>query len=271
MKHEVDVVVAGGGSNVCGLAGALYTIAARRRVARVAGTSAGGLAALALAFGVPELRFRSQLEGSLDGNRLLDGSAFGFARRYGWCKGEALRTAAGILVGEHTRLGDSKMPVAVVVADLYERRPRILSSWGTPDVFAVDAAVATAAIPIVFQAQKIRGIGNDNLYVDGGTVKNAAFDLFDDLPSRPTVGVRPRPGRTFARPIASLGEYAKAMGGLLLWSADNAHGSTKSASLVVDVDAEDGLDFDLSPEDVRRRWAAGIAAAGAALPIGAAS
>lgn len=269
MEQDIDVVVAGGGSNVCGLAGALYTANARRRIARVAGTSAGGLAALALAFGVEEVRFRSQLEGSLDGDRLLDGSAFGIMRRFGWCKGEALRRAAGILVGEFTRLGDAKIPVAVVVADLYERRPRVLSSWGTPDVFAVDAAVATAAIPFVFQAQRIRGIGNDHLYVDGGTVKNAAFDLFDDAPTRPTVGIRPRAGRVFPRPVGTIGTYVKAMGSLLLWSADNAHGSSKASSVVVDVDAEDGLDFSLSPEDVRRRWAAGVTAAGAALRIGA--
>ncbi|MFO0447389.1 MAG: patatin-like phospholipase family protein [Pseudomonadota bacterium] len=259
--REVDVVVAGGGSNAVSLAAALYTIARRRKVCRVAGTSAGGLSALAFAYGVDETRLLRQFEGSLSGNRLLDGSVLGLARRYGWCKGDALRAAAAILVGgEHVRLGDAKIPVAVVAADLYERRPRVLSSWETPNVLAVDAAVATAAIPLVFQAQTIRGLDVGNrLHVDGGTVKNAAFDLFDDN-ARPTIGIRPRPSKTTATPVRSVGDYVKAMGSLLLWSADNAHESAKASGAVVDVDAEDGLDFDLSVEDVRRRWAAGVSA-----------
>lgn len=259
--REVDVVVAGGGSNVVSLAAALYTIARQRKVCRVAGTSAGGLSALAFAFGVDETRLIRQFEGSLNGDRLLDGSVLGLARGFGWCKGDALRAAARVLVGEGKRLGDAKLPVAVVVADLYERRPRVLSSWATPDVLAEDAAVATAAIPLVFRAQQIRGLGVGNrLHVDGGTVKNAAFDLFDDIPERPTIGIRPRPSSTTATPVRSLGDYVKAMGALLLWSADNAHASAKASGAVVDVDAEDGLDFNLSVEDVRRRWGRGVLA-----------
>lgn len=266
----VDVVVAGGGSNCVSLGAALYELGQRRPIARVAGTSAGGLAALALAFGVDPVRFRNQLEGSLSGNRLLDGSIFNFARRFGWCRGEAMREVARILVGKGRRLGEAKIPVAVVVCDLYERRPRVLSSWGTPDVLAEDAAVGTSAIPVVFEAQTIRGLGVGNrLHVDGGTARNAAFDLFDDNP-RPTIGIRPQPGRVEALPVRGIGAFAKAIGSLLLWSADNAHMSAQPNGVVVDVPAEDGLDFDLSPADVKRRWAAGVDAVRAAnLPGGA--
>jgi predicted acylesterase/phospholipase RssA len=257
---DVDVVVAGGGSNCVSLGAALFELARTRTVARVAGTSAGGLVALALAFGVDPSRFRNQLEGSLHGNRLLDGGVVTLLRRFGWCRGDELRLAARILVGEGTRLGDAKIPVAVVVSDLYERRPRVLSSWGTPDVLAEDAAVATAAIPGVFAPQQVRGLGVGNrLHADGGIAINFAYDLFDDNP-RPTIGLRPSTKPLGPVPVRDVRSVALALGALFMWSSDNAHRSHKSNAVVVDVPAEDGLDFDLEAADVTRRWAAGVLA-----------
>ena len=268
-RSAIDVVVAGGGSNVVSLGAALFEVARRRTVARVAGTSAGGLAALGLAFGVDETRFKAQLEGSLNGNRLLDGDIVNMMRRFGWCRGDALRKVARTLVGEGKRLGDASVPVAVVVCDLYERRPRVLSSWGTPNVLVEDAAVATSAIPGVFAAQEIRGLDVGNrLHVDGGVAVNFAYDLFDD-DARPTVGLRPALGPVVAEPVRGMRAYVLALGGLFMWASQNAHQSRKASGVVVDVPAENGLDFNLAPADVRRRWTAGLDAARSAnLPGG---
>lgn len=273
---DLDVVIAGGGSNVVSLGAALYTLAKRRPVARVCGTSAGGLAALALAFDVDEARFASQIEGSLspkEGHplgRLIDGDVVNFMRTLGWARGEALRNAAALLVGVGAKLGDAKIPVAVVVGDMFTGRPRVLSSWGTPDVLACDAAVATAAIPFVFSPQTIRGLGDDRrLFCDGGTACNFALHLFDDS-DRPTVGIRPRqPDEASGRPALTVVDKILAFGRLLMFASDNAWRSTKE-HLVIDVPGEDGLDFTLDRVTHLRRWAAGVAAAhNADLPGGA--
>ena len=257
----VDLVIQGGGSNCVGLAAAAYELRRKRFVWRVAGTSAGGLVALALAFGVDAARLRAVLEHSLADNRLLDGDLGCFLSRYGWCRGDALRMTARNLVGEGARLGDARTPVAVVVGDLYARAPRVLSSWATPNVLVEDAATATAAIPGVFAAQEIRGLGVGNrLHVDGGVSMNFAMDLFDDQPHVPTVGIRPAPQRLGLRPVRDLKAYLWALAGLRQWASDNAYRSGKAQASIVDVPGGDGLDFSLASVDIQHRWDAGIEA-----------
>jgi len=263
---DADVVLQGGGSNVIGLVSAAYELRRKVRIARVAGTSAGGLAAVALAFGVDPVVLRSTLERVLQGNQLLDGDLAAFLTRFGWCRGDALRRTVRQLVGEGTRMGDALTPVAVVVGDLYMRAPRVLSSWATPNVLVEDAAVATAAIPGVFAAQEVRGLGVGNrLHVDGGVTMNFALDLFDDEPERMTIGLRPDDADDGQlRPVRDLKAYVWAIAALRQWSANNAYGSKKSRVVVVDVPGGDGLDFSLSVGEIARRWNAGVKAATAA-------
>lgn len=255
----VDLVLQGGGSNAVGLAAAALELRRRRVVRRAAGTSAGGLVALALAFDIDAARLQAALAQALADNRLLDGDLGCFLSRYGWCRGDALRAVARNLIGEGARLGDAHLPVAVVVGDLYARAPRVLSSWATPNVLVEDAATATAAIPGVFAAQEIRGLGVGNrLHVDGGVSMNFAMDLFDDQPDVPTVGIRPAPQRLGLRPVRDLKAYLWAIAGLRQWAADNAYRSGKARALIVDVPGGDGLDFSLTASDIQQRWDAGI-------------
>lgn len=258
---SIDLVLQGGGSNICGLAGAASALGKRASVARVAGTSAGGLLALALAFRVPEDRLRAFLEHYLADGRLLDGDIGAFLWRWGWCRGDVLRKATQQLIGEGACLGDAALPVAVVVGDLYARQPRVLSSWATPSVLVCDAAVATSAIPGVFAPQTIRGLDVGNrLHCDGGVSMNFALGLFDDDP-RPTVGLRPVNGDPKQlEPVRDLRSLLFALAGLRQWAADHSHASSKVAQTVVDVPGEDGLDFRLSAGDIERRWTAGMQA-----------
>lgn len=266
----VDLVLQGGGSNIVGMAGAAYELERRHQFARVCGTSAGGLLALALAFRVPEDRLRAFLEHYLQGNRLLDGDIGTFLFRWGWCKGDVLRIAARRLIGEGARLGDAPVPVAVVVGDLYQRTPRVLSSWATPDVDVGDAAVATAAIPGVFAPQTIRGLGKGTetrLHCDGGVALNFALGVFDDDP-RPTIGIRPHDASTDrGQAVRDLPGLLIALASLRQWAADNSHRTSKRDHVVVDVDASDGLDFSLSSDDIGKRWQLGVQAA-RAMPVG---
>lgn len=262
MSGGVDLVVQGGGSNVVGLAAAALELRTKARIARVAGTSAGGLVALALAFGVDPVRLRAMLEHYLQANRLIDGDLGCFLSRFGWCRGDVLRKAVRDLIGEGARLGDAQLPVGIVVGDLFTRSPRVLSSWDTPEALVEDCAVATSAIPGVFATQTIRGIGAPTrLHVDGGVSMNFALDLFDDVPDRPTIGLRPAPGPgDQPRPVKDLLAYLMALASLRQWASDNAYRSSK-AHRVIDVPGGDGLDFSVSVGEIHRRWEAGIKAA----------
>lgn len=265
MSGAVDLVLQGGGSNCIGLAAAALELRERAPIVRVAGTSAGGLVALALAFSVDPVRLRATLEHHLQDNRLIDGDLACFLTRFGWCRGDALRRAARGLIGEGARLGDARTPVAVVVGDLYAREPRILSSWATPNVLVEDAAVATSAIPGVFAAQEIRGLGVGNrLHVDGGVAMNFALDIFDDEPARPTVGLRPLPTDVGLRPVRDIPSFVLALAGLRQWASDNAYRPGK-AHRVIDIPGGDGLDFSLSVGEIQSRWEAGRKAAQAAI------
>lgn len=262
MSGGVDLVLQGGGSNCVGLASAALELRQRVHIARVAGTSAGGLVALALAFGVDPVRLRATLEHYLQANRLIDGDLACFLMRFGWARGDTLRRAARDLIGEGARLGDAPIPVAVVVGDLYTRAPRVLSSWATPDALVEDCAVATSAIPGVFATQTIRGIdAPTRLHVDGGVSMNFALDLFDDVPDRPTIGLRPAASPSDKpRPVKDLLAYLMALAGLRQWASDNAYRSGK-AHQVIDVPGGDGLDFSLSVGEIQSRWEVGGRAA----------
>lgn len=259
---QIDLVVQGGGSNICGLAGAAYELGRKHQFARVAGTSAGGLLALALAFKVPEDRLRAMLLHYLADNLLIDGDLGTFLTRWGWCRGDVLRKATTQLIGEGARLGDALVPVAVVVGDLYMREPRILTSWGTPNALVADVAVATSAIPGVFAPQTIRGLDVGNrLHCDGGVAMNFALGLFDDDP-RPTIGIRPA-GSAAKRPepVRNLQALLFALAGMRQWAADHSSATGKENHVVVDVVGGDGLDFSLSAVDIDARWKAGVQAA----------
>jgi predicted acylesterase/phospholipase RssA len=263
---SVDVVVQGGGSNVASLAAAAYEVQRRAHIERVCGTSAGGLVALALAFRVDDQRLLAFLQHFLQDNRLLDGDLGTLLTRWGWCRGEVLSRAVRSFIGEGARLGDAAIPIALIVGDMYLREPRILSSWATPDVWVEDAAAATCAIPFVFAPQVIRGLGpgtETRLHCDGGVAANFAMGIFDDHP-RPTIGLRPVTPQQRRRPVRTLPDVIWAIAGLRQWAADHSIPTDKPAHVVVDVPAEDGLDFSLAPADTQRRWAAGITAGRAA-------
>lgn len=257
---DVSLAVAGGGTNVIPLGAALYAVVRRllqahRRVRALVGSSAGGLSVLAAAMGVDEERFQAQLEGACSRGRLIEGSPVNLVTFGAWASMAEFRRNAELVIGPNTRLGEAKTPVACMVGDHWTGRPRLVSSWDHPDVFAVDLACATAAIPYVFERQKIRGL-DDHHYVDGGLAKNLASDEVDRF-GCPVVSLRPVVPEWMPRePKGPLGRLL-ANATLLQHASNNAWGSAHPESIVVDVPGEDGFDFDLTRADCVRRRAAG--------------
>jgi NTE family protein len=259
-REAIDLVIAGGASHVVGLAGAASAIDLRRDVARVGGTSAGAIVAAALACGLTQRELRDLL-GRFLGGGLLDVSPWPF-HRYGLHKGDALAEALRA-VFRGARMRETYIPLRVVVCDLWTRQPVVIDSLDPAhaELEIVDVLRCSAAIPFWFRAHHLhQWRGSDRLFVDGGAAANFAMHVFDDEPSRRTVGVRLlRPSVPQARPVRGVVDFVGAVVELMLWASDNAHISSKRFADVVQVPAEgSGLDFSLSPAEIDRRWSAGV-------------
>jgi uncharacterized protein len=66
-------------------------------------------------------------------------------------------------------LGESGKPVAVLAYDVEQRKPRLLSSYGTPGIKMLSAASATSAAPIYYSTYEI---DDGSWLIDGGIVTN---------------------------------------------------------------------------------------------------
>jgi patatin-like phospholipase/acyl hydrolase len=66
-------------------------------------------------------------------------------------------------------LGESGKPVAVLAYDVEQRKPRLLSSYGTPEIKMLSAASATSAAPIYYSTYEI---DDGSWLIDGGIVTN---------------------------------------------------------------------------------------------------
>ena len=77
---------------------------------------------------------------------------------------QALYEATIAALGGKTTLGHAQTKVMVTSYDLKERSPRFMSSWGTPDLTMVSAAMRSSAAPTFLE--EFEG------HVDGGTVAN---------------------------------------------------------------------------------------------------
>ncbi|HEX7440951.1 MAG TPA: CBASS cGAMP-activated phospholipase [Caldimonas sp.] len=149
-----------------------------RRFDLIAGTSIGGLLALALAFEVPMSRlvrlfvdqgpavFSSRDLPSGAVSRLLDLSRSVLGPKY---SGAALRQALLAELGER-RLADALHRVVVPAVDVDQcetkifKTPHVAASEGDGDLRAVDVAMAACAAPAYFPAVRI----GRRLYADGG-------------------------------------------------------------------------------------------------------
>lgn len=144
----------------------------------IAGTSIGGILALALAFEVPLARLtrlfdehgvdvfsgRSLPTGPV--SRLFDLSRSVLGPKY---SGDALRTLLSAELGDR-RLAQALHAVVIPAVDVDRCRtkvfktPHVPESLGDGDLLAVDVAMATSAAPAYFPSFRI----GDRLYADGG-------------------------------------------------------------------------------------------------------
>jgi patatin-like phospholipase/acyl hydrolase len=144
----------------------------------IAGTSIGGVLALALAFEVPMVRlvrlfadhgprvFSSRALPAGAVGRLLDLTRSVLGPKY---TGEALHEALEVELG-HWRLADAQHPIVIPAVDVGAcstkvfKTPHAHSSMGDGELRAVDVAMAACAAPAYFPSVRI----GEQLYADGG-------------------------------------------------------------------------------------------------------
>ena len=144
----------------------------------IAGTSIGGVLALALAFEVPMVRlvrlfadhgprvFSSRALPAGAVGRLLDLTRSVLGPKY---TGEALHEALEVELG-HWRLADAQHPIVIPAVDVGAcstkvfKTPHAHSSIGDGELRAVDVAMAACAAPAYFPSVRI----GEQLYADGG-------------------------------------------------------------------------------------------------------
>lgn len=256
--------VSGGASHVATLAGALFRLAERRAVCGAAGVSAGAIVAAALAFGIPGGKVLELLCHLLSGNRVLDRQIGGpFVDGWGLCQWNVIRDEVGKLLGPKTTLGDSPVPLVVVVSDAYFRVPRYLSKRDTPSVSVVDALGTSSQIWPLAPMRPIptwASVVGNRRFFDGGFGDNFPDHVFDEK-EEPTVGLRLGGAPAEAVRLDSLDDAAFAALETMTYAAQQSK-TKRDDGLTVDVDTTglgSGFDFDLSPEVTRARYARGVA------------
>jgi hypothetical protein len=150
----------------------------------VAGTSIGGIIALAVAFESPMAQvvdvfekhgadiFPPQKKPTSALGRLVDLLRFWSKPRY---SDEALRSVISKFIPADATLADAKHAVAIPAVNVTEGRPQVfktrhVAAWNRDwKTSAVEIALATAAAPTYFSLTEI---GN-NLFADGGLFANA--------------------------------------------------------------------------------------------------
>jgi NTE family protein len=190
---------------------------------RLGGTSAGAIAALALAVGYDARGLRSALEHT-DYRRIADyGGPFGrvvnYFRRHGLTRGRALREWIESLIADSPRpartFGELERPLQVVGADLAHSRLVVFPDDVTfyedehgrqlvPDEFPIAEAVrVSAGYPFFFPPVRLRdrATKRDGVLVDGGVASAFPVFLFDrPQPTQPTWGFQLHAGRGAEQP-----------------------------------------------------------------------
>ena len=210
-KRYRNLVFKGGGVRGIAYLGALEILEERgilQNIERLAGTSAGAIAATLVSFRLSMKETFAIFDGLnlaqiAQGGNNEDGKALkilplknteGYKRifeRYGWYSSEYLHQWLQAVIAKQCggngratfndfrRLGFRDLHIIAV--NLSRRRAEDFSYETTPDVAVADAVRMSISIPIIFEALRFDGekFGDGDYYVDGGLYLNYPISLFD--------------------------------------------------------------------------------------------
>ncbi len=195
-----NLVLAGGGIwglTYAGVAAVLTERGLYNQIERVAGVSVGSIfaALISLGYSADDI---AHIVRTTEFAKFEDKpSIFRVATKYGFFKGDFVMDWLRTLIANSPRgQGDGDLTFAQLRdrggRDLYAFASNLntqtyleLSARTTPDVAIIQAVRASMALPMVFPAWKIEGIGNQHIYCDGGMMNNYPISFFDEPPFLP--------------------------------------------------------------------------------------
>ncbi|HBL29957.1 MAG TPA: hypothetical protein DD490_24220 [Acidobacteria bacterium] len=273
-----NLVLEGGGVKGVAYPGALQVLEAQGilpKIDKVAGTSAGSIAAALIALGYSPAELQALML-ELDFGQFEDGSALGgparFLRKFGWFKGDYFLEWMQCRVKEKTGDPDAtfadlhKDPAKfrdlfVLSSDLSRRRSQVFSFDTSPDLPVAQAVRASMSIPLFFEgfpidAKLFGETGQQqDLFVDGGVFDNYPIELFDGKGINPqTLGLFLSNLEAPVNPdvrIDSFPEYARNLFEALLnvqVNAFNNNPDDQKRTIVIDNLGVRTTDFGLSQE-----------------------
>ena len=191
-----NLVFEGGGVKGIAYVGAMRVLEQRdllKDIVRVSGTSAGAINALIFALGYDVISQR-QIIDSVDFKNFMDNS-FGvirdirrLAKEFGWYKGDFFQTWIGDIIKE--KLGNENATFNDLKeagkADLYMSGTNLSTGYAEffsaerhPDMPLATAVRISMSIPLFFAA--VRYGDRNDVYVDGGVIRNYPVKIFDRL------------------------------------------------------------------------------------------
>lgn len=176
-------------------------------------------------------------------NNLFDLSLFSFFTKWGLIKGERIEKVFSDKFCK--TLGETKIPVHIVAANVSRRRYRIFSSKKDPNFSVASAVRASISLPLIFAPLEIGG----DLYVDGGIVKNLPIDVFTN--GLPTIGFRIRSSGGIGQKIKSLKDYLFSLIDTIVDCNEDEDIDDSNSKMVIDLNTKyHSLNFNISEPDV---------------------
>ena len=181
MTIPIQLAIQGGGAKITHLIAALQAVQNLQRegvlrVTRIAGTSAGAIAGALYAAGVDMQRARDafasrreELLRAFPPTGVWWRAAWKFVTRQPFWDARPLRRVIASLLAPCATLGDLRVPLIIVAADLTNLQPRVYDEPAEP---LISSLMDSAAIPFFFRTVLPRAHGDHRIVVDGGVCEN---------------------------------------------------------------------------------------------------
>ena len=220
MTIPIQLAIQGGGAKITHLIAALHAVQELERegvvrVTRIAGTSAGAIAGALYAADVDMQRARDAIAVRRD-ELLRAFSPTGASLRAVWklvtrrpfWDARPLRGVLASLLAPRATLGELRIPLVIVAADLTNLQPRVYEHPGEP---LMTSLMDSAAIPFFFRTALPPAHGDHRIIVDGGVCENLPSDkLAYSDENGEVVGITFSASRHGA-PIAGYLDFAQAL------------------------------------------------------------
>jgi NTE family protein len=226
-QEVTNLVLEGAGIRGVAYVGAIKYLEEKGKIQnidKVAGTSAGAIAALAITLGynskeIEDLIYKTKLQKFNDGKFFFIGGFARLNRNYGWYRGKAFMRWLEKMIEDKTGNKDITFQgmhdrnfkdLYVTGTSLNHQRLIVFSYQSYPNMKVKDAVRISMSIPMYFEAVIIDSTGNvlnrkqatsyHDVMVDGGFTGNFPITIFDSthldnsvlkrFPDKATIGIR---------------------------------------------------------------------------------